>query len=147
MKEIMLKIVGKQYSGDEAEEQMEFVTEGQLYERHGATYLIYEESEFSGFPGCKTSLRLKDDSVRMKRIGRGAGYGMEMEFRKGQRFFGKYETPYGAMDMEVLTNRVENNLSPEGLGDINVDYHVSLEGMAEGRNELHIEVNEASSGK
>ena len=56
MKDIMLRIVGKQYAGEEAEEQMEFVTEGKLYERNGATYLVYEESDFSGFPGCKTSL-------------------------------------------------------------------------------------------
>ena len=39
MKDIMLRIVGKQYAGEEAEEQMEFVTEGKLYERNGATYL------------------------------------------------------------------------------------------------------------
>lgn len=143
MKEITIKIVGKQYSGDEAEEQMEFITEGQLYERNGATYLIYEESEFSGFPGCKTSLRLKEDSVRMKRIGKSAGFGMEMEFKKGQRFSSQYVTPYGAMDMEIFTNWVENNLSPEGYGNINVDYQVSLEGMLEGRNELHIEVDAA----
>ena len=60
MKDIMLRIVSKQYAGEEAEEQMEFVTEGKLYERNGATYLVYEESDFSGFPGCKTSLKLKE---------------------------------------------------------------------------------------
>ena len=42
--------------------------------------------------------------------------------------------------MEVLTNDVVNNLSEEGFGDINIDYQVSLSGMAEGRNKLKIEV-------
>ncbi len=141
MKDIMLKIIGKQFAGDNPEEQMEFITEGKLFERNGSTYLIYDESDFSGFPGCKTSLKLKDDTVRMKRLGKDVGYGLEIEFKKGQRFFTKYETPYGVIDMEVLTNSVENNLSPEGRGNIDIDYHVSLGGMAEGRNELKIEVS------
>lgn len=140
MKDIMLKIIGKQFSGDEAEEQMEFVTEGKLYEKNGATYLIYEESEFSGFPGCKTSLKLKGDTIRLKRIGDGTEYGMEIEFKEGQRFSSKYDTPYGPIGMEILTDSVTNDLSPEGYGKIGVKYQVSLGGMAEGRNELNIEV-------
>ena len=53
MKDITLKITGKQYSADQEEDQMEFITEGKLYEKNGALYLIYEESEFSGMPGLK----------------------------------------------------------------------------------------------
>ena len=68
------------------------------------------------------------------------GYGSEMVFEKGKRFQSKYQTPYGNLDMEVLTNDVVNNLSEEGYGDIDIDYHVSLGGMAEGRNCLKIEV-------
>jgi len=140
MKDIMLKIIGKQFAGEESEEQMEFVTEGRLYEKDGSTWLIYEESEFSGFPGCRTSLKLTGDTIKMKRIGKDVGYGLEIVFKKGERFFSKYETPYGDLNMEVLTNSVVNNLSDEGIGNIDIDYHVSLDGMAEGRNELKIEV-------
>ncbi len=140
MKDIMLKITGKQFAGDNAEDQMEFITEGKLYEKGDATYLIYDESEFSGFPGCKTTLKLTGDCIRMKRIGSEVGFGMEFIFEKGKRFNSKYHTPYGNLDMEVLTNDVVNNLSEEGFGDIHIDYHVSLNGMAEGRNRLKIEV-------
>ena len=140
MKDIMLKITGKQLSGDNSEDQMEFITEGKLYEKGDSTYLIYDESEFSGFPGCKTTLKLTGDCIRMKRIGSEVGFGMEFIFEKGKRFNSKYHTPYGNLDMEVLTNDVVNNLSEEGFGDIHIDYHVSLNGMAEGRNRLKIEV-------
>ena len=45
------------------------------------------------------------------------------------------------MDIEVLTSRVENNLNMEELkGNIDIEYNVSLEGMAEGRNRLTIDV-------
>ena len=140
MKDIMLKITGKQFSGDISEDQMEFITEGKLYEKGDSTYLIYDESEFSGFPGCKTTLKLTGDCIRMKRIGSEVGFGMEFIFEKGKRFNSKYHTPYGNLDMEVLTNDVVNNLTEEGFGDINIDYHVSLNGMAEGRNRSKIEV-------
>ena len=140
MKDIMLKITGKQFSGDISEDQMEFITEGKLYEKGDSTYLIYDESECSGFPGCKTTLKLTGDCIRMKRIGSEVGFGMEFIFEKGKRFNSKYHTPYGNLDMEVLTNDVVNNLTEEGFGDINIDYHVSLNGMAEGRNRLKIEV-------
>ena len=145
MKDIMLKITGRQYEGDEPQEKMEFVTEGKLFERGGATYLVYDESEFSGFPGCKTSLKLKGNHVRMKRTGNDLETGTFMEFESGKRFTSKYETPYGIMDMEILTDRVDNNLSENGTGNVDIDYHVSLEGALEGRNELRIEVSNSAS--
>lgn len=142
MQDIMLTIIGRQFAGDEAEDRMEFVTEGKLYRRGEATYLVYDESEFSGFPGCKTSLRVKGDTMRMKRIGADTGYGLEMEFQEGKRFQSSYQTPYGEMDMEVFTTRVKNSLSEEGTGSVEVDYDVSIGGMAEGKNELRIEIRQ-----
>ena len=142
MKDITLKIIGKQFSAENGEDQMEFVTEGKMYERNGSTYLVYEESEFSGMPGCKTTLKLSDGCIRMKRIGQGATFGAEFVFEKGKRFTSNYRTPYGDFAMEVLTNDVVNNLSSEGFGDIHIDYHVSLSGMTEGRNCLSIEVTQ-----
>jgi uncharacterized beta-barrel protein YwiB (DUF1934 family) len=129
-------------AGTENEDQMEFVTEGQLYERGGSRYLIYEESEFSGFPGCKTTLKLTGDTVRMRRLGSELGYGTELVFEKGKRFNSRYRTPYGDMDMEVLTRDVVYNLTDEGLGDIDIDYQVSLGGVAEGHNRLKIQVTQ-----
>ena len=109
-------------------------------ERGGAKYLMYEESEFSGFPGCKTTLKLTENSIRLKRIGENAGAGHEMIFEKGKRYNSRYSTPYGEMELEILTNEVVNNLSEEGFGTVGIDYHVSLGGLAEGRNQLNIEV-------
>ena len=139
MKDIMLKITGRQLSESEEEDQMEFVTEGQMYDREGTRYILYEESEFSGFPRCRTSLKLKGETVKMKRLSP-QGYGSEMIFEKGKRFYSKYRTPYGDIDMEVLTDTVVSNLSEEGFGDIDIEYQINLGGMAEARNRLHIEV-------
>ena len=98
MRDITLKITGKQVYENHEEDQMEFVTEGQLYQRNGAIYMIYDESELSGMP-------------------------------------------YGPMDIEILTRYVNNDFNMETLsGNVAVCYDVSLQGMAEGKNKLEINV-------
>lgn len=140
MRDITLKITGKQYDGEELRDNMEFVTDGKIYRRKGATYLIYEESELSGTPGCKTSLKFKDNQVHMRRLGTEDVKGMTMEFEQGKRYCSYYETPYGSMDMEILTNKVENDLKPDGTGKVLIDYMISIGGSGEGRNSLEIEI-------
>jgi len=140
MKDIMLKIVGKQLSYELEETQLEFVTEGKIYMNDGTLCLVYEESEFSGVPGCKTKLEFSEGRIKMSRQGIGVALDTEIEFTKGKRYNGYYDTPFGAIEMEVLTNDIENNLSLEGKGSVNIDYHISLKGFTEGRNKLNIEV-------
>ena len=140
MKDITIKIVGKQCYDDMEEDQMEFITDGKLYSRNGYSYLIYDESEISGLAGLKTTLRFNEKTLRMKRIG-GDGLGTELYFEEGKRFSSNYDTPMGPMDIEVLTTSVENLIDHEaGKGHLNVEYDVSLGGVAEGKNKLIIDV-------
>ncbi|MGN0702179.1 MAG: DUF1934 domain-containing protein [Lentihominibacter sp.] len=138
MKEVMVRIRSTQVSREAGSDEMEFVTEAKLYKRNGALYLLYEESEFSGMPGCRTRLRLRDGEVQMKRFGEGAGIGNELRFKKGSRYTGLYETPFGPIEMEVLTNDVASTMSEEGTGQVDIDYEVSLKGLLEGRNRMNI---------
>ena len=143
MKDITIKIIGRRYNGEEMEDELEFVSDGTMFDRNGAKYIVYDESEFSGFPGCKTSLKLTKDSVRMRRIGAEAesnGFNMEMTFEKGKRITSIYETPYGSINMEVMTTSITNNLSPDGFGKVTVGYDVSLQGLDEERNEIELEI-------
>ncbi|MDO5491625.1 MAG: DUF1934 domain-containing protein [Bacillota bacterium] len=133
----MIRIKGKQIHRDQGDEEMEFVTEGKLYRRNGTVYLLYDETELSGVPGCQTRLRLRDGEIQMKRFGEGAD-GTEILFEKGKRYTGVYDTPFGTIEMEVLTNNVASNISEEGDGNIDIDYDISLKGLAEGRNVLSI---------
>ena len=138
MKEIMVRIKGHQVSKDAGEDTMEFITEAKLYEKGEAMYLIYDESELSGIPGCKTRLKFKGDQVQMKRIRNDGTMGHEIKFEKGKRHTSFYETPFGAIEMEVLTNKLENTLSADGGGQVDIDYSISLKGLMEGRNKLNI---------
>lgn len=140
MKDIMLKIVGVHVHDNTEEENMELMTEGQLFERNGVLYVTYEESEFTGIPGCKTRLRLEGDSVKMTRIGKDVGVSTEMNFTKGKRHKSMYDTPYGPVAMEILTNDLKNDMTFEGTGGVMIDYTISLKGLTEGRSKLNIEI-------
>jgi len=138
MKEVMIRIKGKQVSKDAGEDEMEFVTEGKLYLRKGTVYLVYDETELSGVPGCRTRLRLRDGEIQMKRFGEGAGVGTEILFEQGKRYTGYYDTPFGPIPLEVLTNYVRSSITEDGDGGIDIDYEISLKGLMEGRNTLNI---------
>ena len=141
MKDIMLKIIGKQVTSETEAEQLEFVTEGKYYVKGDSVYLLYDESEFSGMEGCTTSLKITGDIIKMKRYGESISLDTEIEFEKGKRFKGYYDTPFGSVEMEVLTNDVVNRIKKtEGKGTLNIDYHISLRGLTEGRSILDIEI-------
>ncbi|MEA4922339.1 MAG: DUF1934 domain-containing protein [Eubacteriaceae bacterium] len=140
MKEIRLKIKGSYIYESAEEDQVELITDGKLYKRGKIIYLTYDESEMSGMEGCKTRLTLEGQSVRMTRKGSAVDIDTEIHFEKGKRFTGYYDTPYGAVEMEVLTNDLTNNVTSEGSGSVSIDYNVSLKGLSEGRSRLNIEI-------
>ncbi|MDR0886555.1 MAG: DUF1934 domain-containing protein [Clostridiales Family XIII bacterium] len=123
-----------------SEDQLEFITEGRFFVKNGSLYLTYEESELSGMVGCTTSLKITGDKIKMKRYGDELGTDTSIEFEKGARFNGTYSTPFGDIPMEVLTSSVDNNLTLEGNGRVDIDYMVSLKGLSENRTKLSIEI-------
>ena len=142
MKDIILKIIGNELHGldSKSEDGMEFITEGRFGRRGDAMYLIYEESELSGVEGYTTSVKVVGDKVRMKRYGDEGGLQTEIEFEKGRKFTGWYETPFGTVAIEVLTNDIDNRLDPDGAGTLGIDCSVSLKGLTESRNLLQFEI-------
>jgi uncharacterized beta-barrel protein YwiB (DUF1934 family) len=119
---------------------MEFITEGRFFKKGSSLYLVYDESEVSGIEGCTTSLKITDNKVKMKRYGNDIGMEAAIEFEKGKRYNGYYDTPFGSIEMEILTNDVDNKLYDTGEGYVDIDYHVSLKGVSEIRSKLNIEI-------
>ena len=142
MKNVTLKISGGEFGmPEDADGNVEIITEGKLYKRNGKTYLRYDELPISGMEGCVTTLIMDKDRVKMRRSGDDRGTG-EIVFEKGKRYFSEYETPMGLLPLEVLTNHVNNKLNEDGYGDVDIDYHISLEGLIDGRNMIKISVSE-----
>jgi uncharacterized beta-barrel protein YwiB (DUF1934 family) len=130
MEHVMLKIHSKQKSCDGEENTIEMITEGKLYEKSNAVYLVYKETELSGMEGSTTTVRLRKDEISMRRFGSSSS---DIVFQKGKWHKSNYGTPYG--NFHIIWDINKGN-----KGTISIDYHVNLQGLVESSNQLHIKI-------
>ena len=153
-KNVNLKITSTQYaenlkpSGEafrrelELEDSVEIMTEGTMYSKNNARYITYEECLEAGLEDTKTLVKLSDGSIRIKRYGKAdAGEGMDMTLEPGMLNITRYQIPsMSTLDLEVYTNKLEQNLDDEGYGTISVEYKIKFDKFYSRRNILEIEV-------
>ena len=152
-KNVNLKITNTQYSENlrpsgeaflrelEKEDTIEILTEGTLYLKNNARYISYEELEESGLGDSRTLVKLKDGSVRIRRFSSSADdEGMDMTLVPGLRNITRYKLPMASLDLEVYTNKIEDNLDEEGYGTLSVDFKIKFDKLFSRRNILEIEV-------
>ena len=153
-KSVNLKITSTQYienlkpSGEafrrelELEDTMEILTEGTVYSHNNATYITYEEAEALGTEDVRTLVKLEDGSIRIRKYGRDEeDEGMDMTLRPGMLNITRYQVPMmPSLNLEVYTNKLEDNLDEEGYGKVSVDYKIRFDKFFSRRNILEIEV-------
>ncbi len=153
-KNVNLKIKSTQYienlkpSGEafrrelELEDSMEILTEGTVYSRNNATYITYEEAEALGTEDIRTLFKLEDGSIRIRKYAKDEDEeGMDMTLKPGILNITRYQIPMmSSVDLEVYTNKLEENLDEEGYGKISVDYKIKFDRFFSRRNILEIEV-------
>ena len=152
-KNVNLRITSNQYieelkpSGEafrremELEESMEIQTEGTVYTRNDAMYITYIEDE-PGFEDIRTLFKVKDGSIRIRKYAGGEeDEGMDMTLSPGTLNITRYQLPMStSLDLEVYTNKLEDNLDEDGYGKVSVDYKIKFDRFFSRRNILEIEV-------
>ena len=153
-KSVNLRITSTQYienlkpSGEafrrelELEDSMEILTECTVYSRNNATYITYEESEAIGSEDIRTLFKLEDGTIRIRKYVKDEDEeGMDMTLKPGILNITRYQIPkMSSVNLEVYTNKLEDNLDEEGYGKISVDYKIKFDRFFSRRNILEIEV-------
>ena len=153
-KSVNLKITSTQYienlkpSGEafrrelELEDSMEILTEGTVYSHNNATYITYEEAEALGTEDVRTLVKLEDGSIRIRKYARDEeDEGMDMTLKPGILNITRYQIPMmPSVNLEVYTNKLEDNLDEDGYGKVSVDYKIRFDKFFSRRNILEIEV-------
>ena len=153
-KSVNLRITSTQYienlkpSGEafrrelELEDSMEILTEGTVYSRNNATYITYEETEAIGSEDIRTLFKLEDGTLRIRKYVKDEDEeGMDMTLKPGILNITRYQIPMmAAVNLEVYTNKLEDNLDDEGYGKVSVDYKIKFDKFFSRRNILEIEV-------
>ncbi len=137
MKNVMLKIKGKQTNIEGEENIIELITEGKFYTKNGSHYLVYDETEISGMEGSTTTLKIQGHKISMKRFGSNSS---SLIFEEGKKHRTEYLTAYGDMSIEVLTDNVDVSISEVGKGNIDLSYKLNISDNMESSNHLTIDI-------
>ena len=82
---------------------VELMTRGSLVHKEGAYYIVYKETEATGYEGCTTTVKVAEDArkVSMLRYGKVPS---QLIIEKGTRHLCHYETGYGAISPVSYTH-------------------------------------------
>ena len=73
---------------------VELMTRGSLVHKEGAYYIVYKETEATGYEGCTTTVKVADDARKVSML--------------------RYETGYGAVSLGVAADIIEHELTEDG---------------------------------
>jgi uncharacterized beta-barrel protein YwiB (DUF1934 family) len=139
MDDVKMKVIGIQKTEDSKGEKIELITEGVFYKSNGKFCYEYEDTEITDEGGGKTKLILENDILTMEKSGSLSA--SNMTFQKGKKHKSAYLTPYGQLNLEVLTTEFDTNVDENGKGKIDLEYTLNLSGGESTFNNLHIEIN------
>ena len=137
-KDVWLSISSTQrFEGCEID-RVDLVTAATLYCRRGKYYIVYEESEVTGWEGNRTTVKLSGKEAAVVRVGSSPS---ELLFSENECHVGLYQPPFGAMTISTHTSRLRNTVSMDG-GFLEIDYTLEVDNSLVG--ETHLEMTVAA---
>lgn len=117
-------------------DRFELETLGSFYEKNGKFYIIYEETELTGFKDTTTTVKISKDAVLLTRKG---GVDTRMEFELNKKRLCNYNTPYGAIPVATELSELSSSLSDKG-GAVKIKYSLDFNNEKFAVNTLDITV-------
>lgn len=121
---------------DGENETIELDTMGKYAIRNNKIYIIYKESEMTGYDGTTTTIKVADGNVSVSRSGR---YASKMNYNIGETSLCIVNTPYGQIGAAVKTESIDFDFGAEG-GVLNMDYMLDADNRNYIKNNMTIRV-------
>ena len=134
----LITIEGFMNMGDDTD-SVSLTTVGSFYRKNGKYYIVYKETEATGFEGCTTSLKAWESGVSMTRYGGQATSNLIIE--KGALNLCNYQTVAGPIMLDINGIDIINNLNDNG-GSLSFEYSLSSSGMLISENKVNVTVKE-----
>ena len=124
---------------DGKEVKSELVSAGKYYEKNGARYFVYKESEITGMEGVTTVIKLQaDGTLILLRLGK---IRQKQEYAVGKVKKSLYETPFGDIEVSMKTYEIKVDMV-DGIGRIYLAYDVLLGELTSTYNQLFMGIRE-----
>lgn len=98
----------------------------EYYERNGSHYIFFQETDPDSSAVVKSTIKFKNNSLELTKKG---NVTTRMVFEPGQEYITDYITPFGSVQMGILTHSVESHFK-KGLPQIRASYTLSSQGQA-----------------
>ena len=139
MKRVLVSVFSIQRDMDGKAVKSELVSAGKYYEKHGARYFVYKESEITGMEGVTTVIKLQTDgTLILLRLGK---IRQKQEYAVGKVKKSLYETPFGDIEVSMKTYEIKVDMV-DGIGRIYLAYDVLLGELTSTYNQLFMEIRE-----
>lgn len=133
---VTITVLGEQFYEDMEPDRTELLTEGTLERTENGWRLRYEESELTGMEGTSTLIEVEGETMTLRRVG---AVQAEMRFCRGEISTSAYETPYGALTVEIGTSLLRTELDESG-GELELRYSIAVAHQVTGENRLLIKI-------
>ena len=138
-KDVLIFVRGEQHYEDAEPDVTELMTEGTMtISDDGCMELTYLETELTGMEGTVTTFAIRGGIVTLTRTG---SVSSQIVFQKGKQHSSFYETPWGALSVDVTTSCLALRLGERG-GVMEIGYSIAVEHQVTGRCHFKIRVRE-----
>lgn len=135
---VLIKIKTYQDIDGEGDEPIELETTGKFGTVNNKYYIMYSESELTGFHNTKTTIKIWDKNVTVMRKG---NYNTTISYTEGEQKLCLYATEYGEIGASVKTFGVDFDFDAETMnGDVKVDYTLDTDNVNFYKNSLNIHI-------
>ena len=116
----LIQIDGKIEMDDTDDDSVQLMTRGSFSEKNGNYYIVYKETEATGYEGCTTSVKIAGDNSRvtMTRFG---PMPSQLIIEKGVRHLCHYDVGPASLTLGVAADEIHHLLTPEG-GTVRFSY-------------------------
>ena len=134
-KDVLVKISGLQFAGEEDSDSIEVITFGTYYKKNNKHYVLYDEVMEGTAEVTKNVIKIGADSMEVTRKGPAS---VHMVFEKDKKNVSYYHTPFGNLLIGINAKSIQVD---ESDLDINVRVNYGLEINYEHVAECHITVD------
>ena len=139
MKENYLITIDGYMTTDGDTDNVSLTTVGSYRIKNGKHYIVYKETEATGFAGCTTTLKAWKNGVSMTRFGN--GFNTNLLIEKGAINLCNYQTVAGPIMLDINGIDIVNNLHENG-GELTFEYSLNAGGMLVSDNKVNVKVKE-----
>ncbi len=137
---VLISIKTYQDIDADGDEPIELQTLGKFGKANDKYYIIYKESEMTGFADTTTTIKVWEGGAIVTRKGK---FNMKIEYIKGVQRLCLYPTPYGEISASIKTFDVDFDFEGNS-GWLRVDYTVDADNENFHKNSLNVKIEPLS---